>query len=124
MFKLHRRTFDQAINLPHMRSLTFAVLPTRRQGDAPCAAEANVPGVYRVCVPEDLPQGLTAFSAMTSFYMDVAISDPERYDFIYRDDRTRKVFILDEENPMPSDLVLAYMLSETSMVTKVADLPD
>lgn len=124
MFTIHRHTFDTAINRPHMRSLTFAVLPTQRQTYAPCAAEAKVPGIYRVCVPEDLPLGLAVLSAMTSFYLDVTVSAPERYDFLYQDDRTGDVFFFDEESPVPSDLVLAYMLTETSTVVKVADFPD
>lgn len=124
MFTIHRPTFDTAINHPHKRSLTFAVLPTQRQTYAPCAAEAKVPGVYRVCVPEDVPLGLAVLGAMTSFYLDVNVSNPERYDFLYQDDRTGDVFFFDEESQVPSDLVLAYLLTETSRVVKVADFPD
>lgn len=123
MFTIHRPTFDAATNHPHLRSLTFAVLPIQRPAEAPCAAEANVPGIYRVYVPEDLPLGLAVFSATTSFFLDVSVSDPEVYDFVFQDDLTGEVSFFDEEW-QPSELAIAYMLTETSMVVKVADLPD
>ena len=124
MFTIHRPTFDTAINHPHMRPLTFAVLPRQRQADVPRAADAKVPGLYRVCVPEDLPLGLAVFTAMTSFYLDVSVSDPEGYDFLYQDERTGRVTFFDEEAPVPGDLALAYMLTETSTVVRLSDLPD
>lgn len=120
---IDRPSFEAAAKRQHMKSLTFCVVPCAPHAPSAHMHEREVPGIYRVCVPAFVPLAMAVFAAMAAFYLDVPIKDADQYDFLFEDDSTGDVFIVDDNSPTPDDGMLTLLVMVTSRVRKVSQLP-
>lgn len=122
MILINRPSFDLAITRSNMKSLSFCVFECNPDCKAVSTAAKAVPGIYRVCVPDFLPFGLAVFGVMAAFYLDVPAADADRHNFLFEDNTTGDVFIVDDDSPTPSDDLLTLMVAATSSIQKVSGL--
>ncbi len=123
MNSIDRPSFEAATKRQHMKSLTFCVFPCDPQASGARIHEREVPGIYRVCIPSFVPLAMAVFGAMAAFYLDVPLEDADQYDFLFEDDATGDMFIVDDNSPTPDDDMLTLLVMATSQVRKVAQLP-